>query len=108
MVCKHYGAICFSLEHIYQDAGDHASAAGGLLLTLHKERTCFLLALLATLLKPLARLSKSLQCGTVNVVDAMQHANVVIEQLDAIAESDFVYVNTRRVQMIDAARAHGE
>jgi len=86
---------------------DHASDAGGLLLILRKESTCFLFALLATLLKPLARLSKSLQSVTGNVVDAMQHANVVIEQLDAIAESDFACVNTRRVQMTDAARAAG-
>ena len=57
--------------------------------------------------KPLARLSKSLQCGTGIVVDAMQHANVVIEQLDATAESDSVCVNTRMVQLIDAARAAG-
>jgi len=60
VVCKHYGATCVSLEHIYQDAGDHYSDAWGLLLTLRKEITCFLLALLATLLKQLARLSKSL------------------------------------------------
>jgi len=33
----------------------------------------------------------------------MQHANVVTEQLDGVAESDFVC--TRRIQLIDAERA---
>jgi len=50
---------------------------------------------------------KSLQSVTGKVVDAMQHANLGIEQLEDIAESDFVCVKTRRVQMIDAARAAG-
>jgi len=53
VVCLHYPAICRSLEHIYQDAGDLSSDAGGLLLTMRKDSTMFILALLTIVLKAL-------------------------------------------------------
>ena len=58
VVCKHYAAICLALELIYQDAGDLSSDAGVLLLTLRKDSSLFLLAMLSQVLRPLSLLSK--------------------------------------------------
>jgi hypothetical protein len=81
IVCKHYPAICLALEHIYQDAGNMSSDAGGLLLTLRKDTTVFVLSLLSIVLKPLARLSKTLQCATETIVTAMENVNAVQAEL---------------------------
>jgi len=52
--------------------------AGGLLLTLQKGSTIFVLALLSVVLKPLARLSKALQSGSKDIIHAMAYAHAVI------------------------------
>lgn len=45
------GNLSGSIEHIYQDAGDLSSDASGLLLTMRKDSTMFILALLTIVLK---------------------------------------------------------
>jgi len=60
----------------------------GLLLTLRKDSTVYVLALLSIVLKPLARLSKALQSGSKDIVNAMAYArHAVIDDLtDTAAE----------------------
>jgi len=64
--------MCIALEHIYVEAGDYASDAGGLLLLMRKKLTAFILSLLSKLLTPLANLSKSLQSSKGNLTEAMK------------------------------------
>lgn len=106
VVCLHYPAICLSLEHIYQDAGDLSSDAGGLLLTMRKDSTMFILALLTIVLKPLSRLSKSLQSGTDDIMSAMSHAKAVIADFkDLMTVDELARVYTRYNDMKAAAAA---
>lgn len=105
IVCQHYPAICLALEHVYQDAGDMASDAGGLLLTMRKDSTVFVLSLLSIMLKPLARPSKALQCGTGDVVSAMQLAKAVLGELTHTA-ADLSGVTELCHEMIKKAEEH--
>jgi len=107
VICKHFGSLCIALEHIYQDAGILASDAGGLLLDLRKHSTCFVLAMLSGVLKPLARLSKSLQSGTGDIVSAMEHAKTVMTTLSDMVESKFVDVEDRCNEMMRSAQSAG-
>jgi hypothetical protein len=77
----HYSSICLALESIYVDAGDIASDAGGLLLTLRKTSTLQILVLLQYFLQPLARLSKTLQSSGSNIASAMTIAKATIAAL---------------------------
>lgn len=82
-----------------------ASDAGGLLLTMRKDSTVFVLSLLSLVLKPLARLSKALQCGTGNVVCAMQLAKAVLTELTDTA-ADLSGVKELCHEMIKKAEEH--
>lgn len=77
VVVKHHASICMALEHIYVEAGDHCSDAGGLLLLLRKKSTAFILSLLSRLLTPLANLSKSLQSSKGNITEALSLVRLV-------------------------------
>jgi len=81
VVMKHYSAICVALEAIYVEAGDMASDAGGILLTLRKASTLQFLAVLSHFLQPLARLSKTLQSSNLNTVTAMSVAKATVASL---------------------------
>lgn len=99
VICKHYTAICLALEHIYQEAGDLSCDAGGLLLTLRKRSTIFLFSLLSRILKPLARLSKSLQSSSGDILNAMEHANAVIAYFGELVDSNFDTVSSEADEM---------
>jgi hypothetical protein len=86
---------------------NYASDAGGLLLTLRKGSTAFILSLLSSVLKPLARLSKSLQSGTGDIVNAMQHALAVKNSLSQMIESNFAVVESTSNDMIRSAETAG-
>jgi len=83
-VVLHYPDILFALESIYADAGDMSSDPGGLLLTLRKPSTLFILTLLHNILEPLARLSKCLQTSEGNMSQAMSMAKTVTSSIAAI------------------------
>ena len=107
VVCKHYSAICMALEHIYQDAGNLSSDAGGLLLTMRKDSTIFIMALLSMVLKPLARLSKALQSASDDITHAVQNANNVMKELkDLIASKDMQQVTQVANDMIQQAKVN--
>ena len=82
-----------------------ASDAGGLLLTMRKDSTVFVLSLLSLVLKPLARLSKALQCGTGDVVSAMQLAKAVLGELTDTS-ADLSGVKELCNEMIKKAKEH--
>ena len=88
VVCKHYGSICMALEHIYQDAGNMSSDAGGLLLVMRKDSSIFVMAMLSLVLKPLARLSMSLQSASDDILHAVENANIVKEEIRQLVASD--------------------
>jgi hypothetical protein len=93
-------------EHVYQDAGDLSSDASGLLLTMRKDSSVFISALLTIVLKPLSRLSKSLQSGTDDIMSSMSHAKAVIADLkDLITVDELARVYTRYNDMKAAAAA---
>ena len=73
--------LSIALEHIYQDAGNMSSDAGGLLLTQWKDSTIFVLALIFVVLKPLACLSKALQSASKDIIHAMAYTHAVIGNL---------------------------
>jgi hypothetical protein len=105
VVCRHYASICMSLEHIYQEAGVLASDAGGLLLTLRKDSTSFILTVLSAVLKPLALLRKSLQSSSSDILAGMQHAKAVIGSLQDLIDENFDSINTRSQDMISEAKS---
>ena len=82
VILRHYSAICLALEQIYIDSGDLSSEAGGLLLTLRKESTLVILNVLHFFLRPLARLSKVLQCVDNNLAAATDSVKTTIVTLD--------------------------
>ena len=67
----------FAVRVCHQDAGDLSSDAGELLLTLSKDSSLSLLAMLFQVLRPLSLLNKSLQPETNDIITAMQHAKAV-------------------------------
>lgn len=69
--------------------------------------TAFILSLLSSVLKPLARLSKSLQSGTGDIVNAMQHAIAVKDSLSQMIESNFAVVESTSNDMIRSAKTAG-
>ena len=79
VVCRHYAAICTSLEAIYSDAADMACDASGMLIEFRKSSTIYLLCLLHTILQPLARLSKALQSTDSNISSSMTLVKATIE-----------------------------
>lgn len=88
VVVEHYPSICRTLEHVYTDAGDYSSDAGGLLLLFQKKSTVFILVLLSRLLGPLARLSKCLQSSKGNLSEAMKFVRAVMSSLEEIRVED--------------------
>ena len=92
----------FAVRVYYQDAGDLSSDAGGLLLTLRKDSSLFLLAMLSQVLRPLSLLSKSLQPRTNDIITARQHAKAVTADFADFAESpnlhsvEQVYMNLNK------------
>ena len=103
MVFKHYASICIALEHIYVEAGDHSSDAGGLLLLLRKKSTAFIVSLLKHFLSPLANLSKSLQSSTGNLTEAVSLVKVVLMSLKEI---EMVEVMDETNELINKALEH--
>ena len=88
VVCKHYISICMALEHIYQDAGTLSSDAGGLLLVMRKESSIFIMSMLSLVLKPLARLSMSLQSASDDIMHAVENVKVVKEEIKNLVAPD--------------------
>jgi hypothetical protein len=92
-----------ALESIYVESGDLSSDAGGLLLSLRKPSTLFLLTLLHVVFNPLARLSKCLQTSQGNISQAMSMARVVIENIKMIDLEEISKLATTTTQKEVAA-----
>jgi len=84
VILQHYCAILLALESIYVTAGNLSSDAGGLLLTLKKPSTLFLITLLHEVFEPLAKLSKCLQSSEGNISSAMAIAKAVTDRISCL------------------------
>lgn len=107
IVLRSYAAICSALENIYKDAGDLSSDAGGLLLTLRKDSTVFMLHLLKEVMEPLARLSKALQCSTGCLTAAVDSVKATVEAISELCATNFQNERQKAADTILAAQSAG-
>jgi hypothetical protein len=85
-----YLSLLLALEHIYQDAGDMSSTAGGLLLYLRSRDTIFILTVLNHELNSLGNLSQLIQKASNDLTDAATVTEATIcslEQFDCFSQA---------------------
>ena len=105
---RSYAAICLALENIYNAGGDMSTDAGGLLLTLRKSSTPFLLHVVNSVVSPLATLSRSLQYSDVCLLTAFEQAIATIASIEDLSEDEgLTEIADKASKMVELLREKG-
>ena len=99
-----YPAVIATLEHLYVDSCDLSATAGGLLLTLRKQSTIFLLTVLDDWLRALARLSRMFQTACEDLSPAITVTQTTISHIE---EFDFQVAVDKCAAVVEACTSKG-